>query len=773
MTNFITGTAANDTLNGIADVSNVIDGLAGNDTLIGNNMADSLIGGLGVDTLTGGAGNDSYVVDSIDDVVIESSTLATEIDIVQSSVTYVLSANVEMLTLTGNGETHAVGNDLANTLTGNDAANILNGGQGADTMIGGLGNDLYAVDDANDIIIETSTLATEIDTVQASVSYTLSANIEALSLTGTSAINGTGNSSANTLTGNDVANILDGGSGVDSLIGGLGNDTYVIDNVGDIVVETSTLATEIDVILASISYSLGTTNVEALTLTGTAAINGTGNRLANTLIGNSAANILDGGLNTDTMIGGLGNDTYIVDSIIDVVVETSTLATEIDVVQASVSYTLGANLDTLVLTGALAINGTGNSLANDLTGNGAANMLNGGIGADTLIGGLGNDTYVIDNIGDTVVETSTLATEIDVIQASISYTLGANLEALVLTGNAVINGTGNSLANILTGNSAANLLTGGQGNDTLTGGLGTDTLVGGLGNDVYIVDDTTDVLTESSTVTTEIDVVQSSASYTLGANIETLILTGTAAINATGNGLANTLIGNDANNLLTGGLGADTLQGGLGYDIYSVDNINDVVLDSAVQNGQDVIRSSVSFSLVGSFVETLALTGSAANATGDDLDNTLYGNNANNILTGAAGNDLLAGGLGSDTYVVGRGSAQDTVSENDSRVANNTDVISFLSSVANDQLWFSHVADNLQITIIGTSDQVTINNWYLGSSHHVEQIKTVDGNKVLLDSHVENLVAAMASLTPPPLGQMTLTTAEHIALDSVIAANWS
>jgi Ca2+-binding RTX toxin-like protein len=322
-------------------------------------------------------------------------------------------------------------------------------------MTGGLGNDSYTVDNVGDIVIETSTLATEIDTVNSSITYTLGANVEKLILTGTAAINGTGNGLANTLTGNTGANVL---------TGGLGNDIYFI-GAGDTVVETSTLATELDTVNSSITYTLGA-NVEKLILTGTVAINGAGNGLANTLTGNTGANVLT---------GGLGNDTYFI-AAGDTVVETSTLATELDTVNSSITYTLGANVEKLILTGTAAIDGTGNGLANTLTGN---------TGANVLTGGLGNDTYVI-GAGDTVVETSTLATELDTVNSSITYTLGANVEKLILTGTAAIDGTGNSLANTLTGNTGANILKGEAGNDVLNGGAGSDTLTGGVGLDTFV-----------------------------------------------------------------------------------------------------------------------------------------------------------------------------------------------------------------------------------------------------------------------------------------------
>ena len=82
-----------------------------------------------------------------------------------------------------------------------------------------------------------------------------------------------------------------------------------------------------------------------------------------------------------------------------------------------------------------------------------------------------------------------------------------------------------------------------------------------------------------------------------------------------------------------------------------------------------------------------------------------------------------------------------------------------------------HVGNNLEVSIIGTSDKLTLENWYLGNQYHVEQFKTAD-NKVLLDSQVESLVQAMATFTPPASGQTTLPTNCQTALAPVIAANW-
>ncbi|MBP6819651.1 MAG: M10 family metallopeptidase C-terminal domain-containing protein [Ferrovibrio sp.] len=280
--------------------------------------------------------------------------------------------------------------------------------------------------------------------------------------------------------------------------------------------------------------------------------NATGGSGNDTLVGNAAANVLTGGAGKDTMSGGAGNDTYYVDNTADKVLEN--VSQGADTVIASASYTLGANVENLVLVGAA--NGTGNSGINTITGNALDNVLNGGAGSDTLIGGLGNDTYVVDNAQDRAVEAAGEGD--DTVSSIVSYTLRDNIENLTLTGANPINGTGNAAANVITGN---------RGNNTLNGGAGADTLIGGLGNDVYVIDDAGDVVVELANQGN--DSVQASISYVLTANIEHLTLTGRAAIDGTGNSADNHLIGNEGANVLSGGAGKDRILGGGGNDTIS------------------------------------------------------------------------------------------------------------------------------------------------------------------------------------------------------------
>ena len=456
------------------------------------------------------------------------------------------------------------GDDGDNVLRTGDGVTIVDGGAGADTMYGGAGDNLYVVDNPADAVDEAA--AGGLDSVRSSVSYALPANVEELILTGSGAINGTGNELANRIAGNGAANVLSGGGGADTLLGGAGDDIYAVDDAG--VTLTELPGEGNDLVQSSVSFVLAA-NIERLTLTGSSPVNGTGNTLANLILGNSGANVLsgedgndtlDGGGGADTLAGGPGDDMYIGSPGEATITEIEGEGT--DLVRSALSYTLGANLERLTLTGASPIEGTGNLLFNRIVGNEAANTLrgnaggdtlDGGAGADTLIGGNASDVYVVDDAGDVVSEVGTTGT--DWVLSSVSFTLPDAVEYLTLTGSSAINATGNGLANLLLGNAAANVL---------DGLAGTDTMKGGAGDATYIVDTSADRAVELAGAGS--DSVFASATFRIGANVENLTLTGSSAINGTGNAGANLITGNDAANVLVGMGGADTLQGGLGND---------------------------------------------------------------------------------------------------------------------------------------------------------------------------------------------------------------
>jgi Ca2+-binding RTX toxin-like protein len=355
-----------------------------------------------------------------------------------------------------------------------------------------------------------------------------------------------------------------------------------------------------------------------------------------------------------------------------------------------------------------------------LFGGDGNDRLDGGAGADYLAGGTGNDTYILDDAGDTVDEFADEGT--DTVQTSLSFVLGANVENLTLTGAGLLSGVGNELNNVLTANAAGSVLYGlagndtlkggaardvlygGDGNDRLDGGAFGDTLVGGIGNDVYVVDSVADEVIELADEGT--DTVQTALTYTLGANLENLTLTGVASLHGNGNELANVITANGAGSQLAGLAGNDTLRGGAAAD----------------------------------------------------------------LLIGGAGNDRLEGGLGGDTYDFGRGDGQDTIVENDA-TPGVVDTLHFEAGIGADQLWWRKAGNNLEVSVIGTTDKVTLSNWYLGDARHVEVFELANG-KHMLDTQVQALVQAMASFAPPAAGQTSLPSNYQISLEPVIAANW-
>jgi Ca2+-binding RTX toxin-like protein len=640
--NLATGTATG--FASIAGIENVIGG-AGTDTLIGDSGNNRLDGGLGADAMTGGGGDDTYIVDNAGDGVTEASNQGT--DTVLSSVDFTLGPNVENLTLTGNASVNGTGNGDANTIIGNDGNNRLDGGAGADSMTGGLGNDTYVVDNGGDVVTEAMSQGT--DTVETSISYTLGANLENLTLIGSADINGTGNGAANTITGNTGANILDGGAGADQMAGGLGDDTYKVDDAGDVVTETIGVGGGTDTVQSSVSFTLGP-NVENLTLTGSADINGFGNGDANTIIGNSGNNTLNGGVGADTMVGGLGNDIYVVDDAGDVVAEAGNEGT--DTVMSSVSYRLGADVENLTLTGVAAINGTGNSLANTITGNSGSNILDGDDGIDTVVyaGLLAQSALTAVsghwqvNAGAEGVDTL-LNTEI-IQHSGGRYLLVGNggfadaasaLAAATQPGDVLVFANSSSVIDLSGSTNNENLdlpfavdydIKTGSGNDHVTTGSGNDQIKTGDGNDVVNAGGGDDTIIGGTGNGDDV--------YDAGLGVDTAIYSSTT------NGIIVDL--NAANRTAQPVLGAD--GGG-----PNPDTIGALLLAAGLSATQPVGFAQ------GADIGTDALLG-IENVIGGAGNDVILGDALNNSINGGAGDDLLVGGVGNDLLTGGAGADQ-------------------------------------------------------------------------------------------------------------------
>lgn len=448
----LTGTSGNDTINALGG-NDTINGGSGNDTINAGDGDDTIALSAGVDTIEGGNGADTLTLTGDLTANSISYNISTQVFSVRNEGYTSTFTNIEKIAVSGTTysivkpasttTTILTGTSGSDFLFGGSGRDALNGGAGADVMQGGSGDDIYYVDNTSDQIIEGAEGG--IDEVQSSVNFTLAANLETLSLTGTANINGTGNDLDNYIYGNDGNNILDGKAGHNYLIGRKGNDTFVISGPGENEIDAGEGVDTLKFALASqlqdwrfyfggdveVSFSCETTQGA---MQAWVANNGTLEMVSFTS---------STGANTSyALVLGKGNK--------------------------DVSLVGSSKVDLLI-----ADNGR--------------DTLNGGSGADVMFGGGSDDTYMVDNVGDMVIETEAPISHggRDLVRSSLAtYTLATNVEDLTLVGRG-LNGVGNILDNILTGNINKNTLSGGDGSDTLIGGTGQDTLTGGAGTDIF------------------------------------------------------------------------------------------------------------------------------------------------------------------------------------------------------------------------------------------------------------------------------------------------
>jgi Ca2+-binding RTX toxin-like protein len=406
------------------------------------------------------------------------------------------------------------GNDLLSGGLGNDTLiggagnDMLAGGTGADRMTGGIGDDVYFVDNTGDVVTEKANEGTDtIETSLTSLSIATLSAIENLTYTELSNATLVGNALSNILTGSAGNDTLNGGVGADTMVGGIGNDTYIVDNQADAITEN--LGEGTDSVQSSVSYILSD-HIENLTLTGKAAINGTGNNQANTITGNAAANTLSGGQGTDTLNGGAGNDTLFG----------------------------GAGADTLY-------GGAGDDFLRGFLDYEDADLNNAEFAefvgsqssvVDHLYGGEGNDVYMFDQFVGTPIVYEYLNQGVDTVLGDLTqYTLTDNVENYVNDLNLTNNGQpvsvvviGNHLNNVLKSSPTSwdsisvilstidnanvsqeafyglggnDTILAGGGNDLLSGGLGNDRLSGGFGSDKFLFDTTLNSKTNVDIIT--------------------------------------------------------------------------------------------------------------------------------------------------------------------------------------------------------------------------------------------------------------------------------
>ena len=671
------GGTGNDTLYGDAG-SNTLDGGDGNDSLVGGGGIDTMIGGSGSDTMDGTSGAQlvSFASFASDQAIrikaVDAQTM--------SAVDYLGATNklIAIETIVGGAGDDTINGvngtyKLSLSLYGGDGNDILIGGAASDTLVGGSGNDSLTASAGNDsldggdgidayfgrqdVALHLTALNGTLVNSVGGINTDVLRNIEVIggtlfadlidatgintnmTLAGAAGndtlIGSTGNDLLDGLDGNDS---LDGAGGINTMNGGAGNDTYVVRSAAEVVSDfiqnddgTTTDDHGIDTVLSSVTWTLGS-NLEQLTLTGTAALDGTGNELNNLLVGNAGYNQLNGLAGNDTLDGGAGNDSL-----------------------------------------------TGDVGNDSLLGGDGNDTLDGGVGTNTMAGGTGNDLYLVASTTDQVMELA--GGGADTEQASVTTTIGANVELLVLVGTDAISGTGSAAAEAIIGNDAANTLLGGGGNDTLSGMGGDDSLGGGDGNDVLAGGDGNDVVAGDA----------GNDDLSGGTGIDTLL-------GGSGDDIAHFLdSATVAGTTYDGGDGFDTVQF-LGYDVFAGLDISAITFTSVEQlllHGTFTVSAAqvaqltnftsdglYAYDLVASEAGTYTLagkqfddrfagfTGSAGDdsVTGADQsvfvdggegNDTLVGNGNADALLGSAGDDSIIGNAGDD-YLAG-GDGNDTV----------------------------------------------------------------------------------------------------------------
>ncbi len=638
--------AASAASNGVTLVA--IEGLIGSafdDVLNGDAGENLLIGGAGADLLDGRDGHDT--------ADYSRSAAAVQVDLALSVQGGTGDAAGDRLT----SIEALVGSAFDDVLVGVDADEALYGGAGADRLDGRGGDDLLQGGAGADVLIG----GEGID----SVDY--SANAVAVSINlQTGASNGgdaegdrfdgverfIGTGFADTLIGDGGDQIFVGGAGGDRIDGAGGFDTAVYSNS----------AVGVKVNLATGAVSGG--DAQGDSLSGIEAVVGsgfadtlTGDANANRLEGGAGNDIFDGGARADAMVGGAGDDSYVVDDAGDEVIET--IGGGLDIVRTSLSsLALADGVEDLSYTGSGGFAGTGNALDNSLYGKALDDALYGLDGDDKLVGGAGADLLDGGAGRDQVDYTKSAAITVNLVT---NVNRGGEAEGdrlvdieTVIGSNYADSITGSDdalVGDILYGRGGDDLLFGGAGDDQLDGGSGSDVLRGGTGNDLYVVLEAGDQVIEAAGEGRD-RIRTAATSYTLGANIEELVYTGTIGATMTGNALDNFIVGSGGEDRLNGGDGADVLRGGAGGDI----------LDGGA--GSDT--AEYAGSLGGVLVNLRAQTATGGDAMGDRLisienaqgsafADVLLGSAGANVLSGGEGDDALSGDDGNDTLRGGAG----------------------------------------------------------------------------------------------------------------------
>lgn len=681
------------TLYGGAGVSVLTDTLGGGDVLQAGSGTTNLIG-IGRDTLIAGSGNDYLSGGPNSTYIFGSNTGVDQIANGSGAQTLEFTSSVASSDLS-----------LSAVLDGTGAGSLaIDEGDGSITVDGGLsGADIGSVDfqgAGSMSLVQLIQQAADNGDVAASTLAGAQGNFIFDASTGSSISGGAGEDTVSAWGNEDSLTagsggseilaegsnaLVTGGSGNDTLeaygsgstlVGGAGNEVFRVNDASEVVDAQAGAAS--NQLMSSVSYTLPT-NVDVMTLTGTAALTATGNDdAANLITGNSGDDTLTAGSGSDTLVsgsgvttffGGSGPDTFVVNNSSDAVVPQSYQGWQ-DTIQSSVSYTLTAAVSTLQLIGSADVSAVDDYGNASITGNGGDDTLTAGSGYDTLVAGTGVDTliagsgstlFVVNSAADVIQVPGTTGN--DTVESSVNFSLMQGIDTLELTGTADLEGNGNS--------DATNQITGNAGNDTLMAGTGNDTLIAGTGNDTLVAGAGTDLLEGGAGQTTyvfggnlgdaEIEPGSGGGTIEFGSGISPSNLT------------VGLITGSNGNPALTisDGTGAITVDGGLtgsigrfafadGTQLSFAQLLTQAMVTSASlpgSNGNAVLDSSAAASLSGGYGEdTLVGTGASDTLVAGTGSQQLFGAGSGDVLTGGTGADSLYGGTGDDTLIGGTGS---------------------------------------------------------------------------------------------------------------------
>lgn len=756
---FALGTASGELMTGNSS-GNLISAEAGDDTLIGNAGADVLIGGdgsdlliggTGADTLVGGKGADRYAFDRGDgaDVVVNtSSTSDTDIidlgpDTATSDVSFSQSGSDLLITIAGAGDSIRV--------------------------VG------WYADDANKVAF------VRVGSLQISAADITSGN----TTNWVSAVNVIGTAGSEVLNGTGLDDLIAGLASADTLYGGGGFDTAVYDASDQgVTVNLGSNSGSGGHAAGDKFYSIEGVRGSAFNdnLTGDAATNTLIGQFGNdTLSGAGGDDALYGGDGNDTAIGGSGADRLYGGDGIDYASYAGSAAVTVNLGSGSAS---GGDAAGDVLNSIEGIIGssnsdtlTGSSGSEFLFGGGNGDKLYGGNGGDFLDGGASNDTLYGGDGDDTLLGAAGSdkffgGNGTDIISYAGSSAVVINLRNQSTSGGDASGDTLDSIEGVI-GSSNADSLYGGTNADFLAGSGGADRLEGWSGNDTYsfnLGDGQDTVLDEFwqtqqvwngksyDTTTTYGDGGQDTLYFGPDIGVDDLIIT------TSGSDLIVTI--RDTSN-------ADRVT------IKNWTNSNNKIETFQFADGLTMSAGAVTAFTTGtSSNQTLSgtsnidwIAGEGGNDTlfGGNADDYLFGGTGNDLIVGGAGQDLMAGGDGADVYSVGRGAGQDVV-RND-HGDSSTDIVDLGYSVLPEHVWLERQGDDLVISILGTTDSVRVDNYYLATSYEIQEIRVLGAS--LTGADIETLRLAMSAYSKPGSQYYEIPDDILTVLASTMASTWA